>query len=99
MRAYAVELDRAPYNFALYVCIVVMSMGSGKAECFDKFSDNFIDGSDFMKLTEAEVKDLVPPIGLAKKIICMIPKVCVCVCVCGGGGGGGGLSLYTVLCC
>ena len=41
-----------------------------------------------MKLTEAEVKDLVPPIGLAKKIIRMIPKVCVCVCVGGGGGGG-----------
>ena len=49
---------------------------------FDNFSDNFIDGNEFTKLTEAEVKDLVPPIGLAKKIIRMIPKVCVCVCTC-----------------
>ena len=41
--------------------------------------DNFIDGDEYLKLTEAEVKDMVPPIGLAKKIIRMIPKVCVCL--------------------
>jgi hypothetical protein len=41
----------------------------------DDFCDNFIDRNEFTKLTEAEVKDLVPPIGLAKKIIRMIPKV------------------------
>ena len=43
---------------------------------FFLLSDNYIDGNEFTKLTEAEVKDLVPPIGLAKKVIRMIPKVC-----------------------
>ena len=37
--------------------------------------ENYIDGNEFTKLTEGEVKDMVPPIGLAKKIIRMIPKV------------------------
>ena len=36
-----------------------------------------IDGQEFIKLTETEVKEMVPPIGLAKKILRMIPKVCV----------------------
>ena len=37
--------------------------------------ENYIDGKEFIKLTEAEVKVMVPPIGLAKKIIRLIPKV------------------------
>lgn len=41
-----------------------------------RVSDNYIDGQEFMKLTETEVKEMVPPIGLAKKILRMIPKVC-----------------------
>ena len=40
-------------------------------------SDNFIDGKEFLKLTENEVKEMVAPLGLAKKIIRMIPKVCL----------------------
>ena len=47
------------------------------------FSDNYIDGSEFVKLSEAEVKQMVPPIGLAKKIVHLIPRVsntlsCIC---------------------
>ena len=38
-------------------------------------SDNYIDGKEFIKLSESEVKAMVPPIGLAKKIIRLIPKV------------------------
>ena len=40
------------------------------------FTAYFRDGSEFIKLTKAEVKEMVPPLGLAKKIIRMIPKVC-----------------------
>jgi hypothetical protein len=42
-------------------------------EYCEKFEDNFIDGREFVKLTEDEVKQMVPPLGLAKKIIRMIP--------------------------
>ncbi len=38
-------------------------------------ADNYIDGGEFMNLTPTEVKEMVPPIGLAKKIIRLIPKV------------------------
>ena len=38
-------------------------------------AENYIDGKEFAKLTESEVRDMVPPIGLAKKIIRLIPKV------------------------
>ena len=37
--------------------------------------DNYIDGREFTKLTEAEVKQMVPAIGIAKKILRLIPKV------------------------
>ena len=37
--------------------------------------DNYIDGKKFLKLTEAEVKSMVAPIGIAKKILRLIPKV------------------------
>lgn len=36
---------------------------------------NYIDGKEFMKLTESEVRAVVAPIGLAKKIMRLIPKV------------------------
>ena len=39
------------------------------------FLDNFIDGKEFTKLTESEVKQMVNAIGIAKKIIRLIPKV------------------------
>lgn len=37
--------------------------------------DNYIDGAAFVGLTVAEIKEIVPPIGLAKKIINLVPKV------------------------
>ena len=38
--------------------------------------DNYIDGTEFHLLKEDDVKAMVPPIGLAKKIIRLLP-VCV----------------------
>ena len=37
--------------------------------------DNYIDGKEFVSLSEAEVKSMVGPIGLAKKILRLIPEV------------------------
>lgn len=37
--------------------------------------DNYIDGKEFMKLSEAEVKQMITAIGIAKKIVRLIPKV------------------------
>ena len=39
------------------------------------YPENFIDGCAFVMLTQKDVRKLVPPIGLAKKIISLIPKV------------------------
>ena len=36
------------------------------------FIDNYIDGSEFVALTLTEIKEMVPPIGLAKKIVKLI---------------------------
>ena len=40
-------------------------------------ADNYIDGNEFLELTESEIKDIVPPIGIAKKVIRLQPKVCL----------------------
>ena len=49
-------------------------------------TENYIDGVEFVSLTLPEIKEMVPPIGLAKKIVKLIPKVCmyidVPVCFC-----------------
>lgn len=39
-------------------------------------SENYIDGMEFVNLTESEIKSMVPPIGLVKKIMKLCPKVC-----------------------
>ena len=36
--------------------------------------DNYIDGREFLLLTEDEVKYMIPPIGLAKKIARLLPS-------------------------
>lgn len=38
-------------------------------------ADNYIDGSVFIALTPSEIRDMVAPIGLAKKISNLIPKM------------------------
>lgn len=38
------------------------------------FVENYIDGMEFTSLTEEEIKSLVPPIGLVKKIIKLHPQ-------------------------
>lgn len=40
---------------------------------------NFIGGREFLSLTAEEVKVMVPPIGLAKKIIRLISSSKVCI--------------------
>ena len=37
-------------------------------------SENYIDGTVFLTLTEGEVKTMVPPLGLVRKIIKLIPQ-------------------------
>ena len=36
--------------------------------------ENFIDGAEFLTLTEADVKAMVPPLGLVKKIMRLLPR-------------------------
>ena len=38
-------------------------------------AENYIDGKELLELTASEIKDIVPPIGIAKKIIRLQPKV------------------------
>ena len=45
-------------------------------------TDNYIDGVAFVSLTLPEIREMVPPIGLAKKIVKLIPKVYVCTLTC-----------------
>lgn len=35
---------------------------------------NYIDGAEFLTLTEAEVKAMIPPIGLARKLLRLLPR-------------------------
>ena len=37
-------------------------------------SDNYIDGAEFLTLTESEVKAIIPPIGLARKVMRLLPQ-------------------------
>ena len=38
-------------------------------------ADHCIDGKEFLDLSEAEIKEIVPPFGIAKQIIRLQPKV------------------------
>ena len=37
--------------------------------------DNFVDGAVLCQLTEQEIREIIPPIGLAKKVHSMLPKL------------------------
>ena len=37
--------------------------------------ENYVDGAEFVSLTEEEIKGMVPPLGLFKKILKLRPKV------------------------
>jgi formylmethanofuran dehydrogenase subunit D len=39
------------------------------------FLEKYIDGCAFVMLNEEDVRELVPPIGLTKKIMSLVPKV------------------------
>lgn len=40
---------------------------------YNCLTDNYIDGAEFLTLSESEVKSMVPPIGLARKILRLQP--------------------------
>ena len=42
-------------------------------------ADHYIDGAAFVGLTLPEIREMVPPIGLAKKISNLIPHTWMCV--------------------
>ena len=39
------------------------------------FAENFVDGCAFVMLSQRDIRQLVPPIGLAKKVFSLVPKV------------------------
>ncbi len=39
--------------------------------------ENYVDGIEFISLTEDEIKAMVPPIGLVKKIMKLRPNVSI----------------------
>ena len=39
------------------------------------FFENYIDGEEFLNLNQQEVRSMVPPIGLAKKILHLTKEV------------------------
>ena len=47
------------------------------------YSENYIDGAVFLTLTEVDVKAMIPPLGLVKKIMKLVPnkekEVCCCL--------------------
>ena len=43
------------------------------------FLENYIDGKEFLNLNEQEVRSMVSPIGLAKKIIRLSKEVKTCI--------------------
>ena len=45
-------------------------------------AENYIDGAEFLTLKESEVKAMVPPIGLARKIMRLLPHTLVIMVVC-----------------
>ena len=49
----------------------------------EKQKENYIDGKEFNELSEAEIKAMVPPIGMAKRILRLQPgKVYQFICIC-----------------
>ena len=38
-------------------------------------AENYVNGKAFLRLSEPDVRKIVPPIGLTKKICTLIPKV------------------------
>ena len=60
-----------PYT-CLGCCVVRMSA------CFNHmYIENYIDGEEFFCLTEDKVKEIVPVIGIAKKIFRLRQMVCL----------------------
>ena len=53
------------------------------------FTENEIDGASFLELTEADIKEIVKPLGIVKKILRLKKKVSAptdrptCTCTCG----------------
>ena len=69
----ACPLPPSTRAYNLYTCTYIIYFDTGLILFF--LIDNYIDGAAFVGLTVAEIKGIVPPIGLAKKIINLVPKV------------------------
>ena len=42
-------------------------------------ADNYVNGKAFLRLSQSDIRKLVAPIGLAKRIFSLIPKVHCCI--------------------
>ena len=49
------------------VYILVTIITSPVLHCH--FPENYVDGESFLSLTEQDIKDMIPPIGIVKKIL------------------------------
>ena len=43
--------------------------------CLFFFAENYVDGKEFLSLTFEEIREMVPLLGLAKKLLRLIPQV------------------------
>ena len=64
-------------SISIYLIGAIFKGHKSRVNILHSFSiANYIDGATFMGLTVAEIKEIVPPIGLAKKVVHLLPKVC-----------------------
>ena len=56
------EREISPFTMSLELVLVLVI-----------FIDHYIDGTEFMNLSESDVTGMVPPIGLHQKIIRFLP--------------------------
>ena len=52
----------------------VIKVSHNYYDSLNTYLENFIDGKEFLLLNADEVKAMIPPIGLAKKIIRLLPS-------------------------
>lgn len=57
------------------ICQQVFSDNLPQFSSIYVYTDNYIDGSEFVKLTEQEVKEMIPAIGVMKKVTRLLPKI------------------------
>lgn len=67
----------------LFACVIYRELDSfalalqfvcKKLMCLSFLLENYIDGEEFLSLSEHDIKSMVPPIGLSRKIFRLIQK-------------------------